>query len=118
MATTPVAPPSANPNPIPPAASTPAPPEATKVGSAAPSPKTTDSVRQPATESLAQQNSAAPPPSANDQPTAPATLPQAAGIPGHILSIRGLIVEVAFQGEARPALREILTIDGHPEILL
>ncbi|HVQ43969.1 MAG TPA: F0F1 ATP synthase subunit beta [Candidatus Saccharimonadia bacterium] len=37
---------------------------------------------------------------------------------GRIVSIRGLIVEVAFQGEGRPNLREILTIEGHPEILL
>src|SRR5215510_10972525 len=37
---------------------------------------------------------------------------------GHIVSIRGLIVEVAFQGEGRPLIREVLTIDGHPEILL
>jgi F-type H+-transporting ATPase subunit beta len=42
----------------------------------------------------------------------------AAGFTGHIVSIRGLIVEVHFQGEGRPALREILTIEGHPEILL
>ncbi len=37
---------------------------------------------------------------------------------GHITSIRGLIVEVAFKGDGRPALREILTIADHPEILL
>ena len=42
----------------------------------------------------------------------------AAGFTGHIVSIRGLIVEVSFQGEGRPALREILTIENHPEILL
>jgi F-type H+-transporting ATPase subunit beta len=42
----------------------------------------------------------------------------ATGIAGHIVSIRGLIVEVTFQGEGRPALREIMTIDQHPEILL
>ena len=41
-----------------------------------------------------------------------------AGFTGHIVSIRGLILEVAFHGEGRPALREILTIEGHPEILL
>jgi F-type H+-transporting ATPase subunit beta len=37
---------------------------------------------------------------------------------GHIISIRGLIVEVAFQGEGRPELREVMTVDGHPEIIL
>ncbi len=41
-----------------------------------------------------------------------------AGFTGHIVSIRGLIVEVAFHGEGRPTLREIMTIEGHPEILL
>lgn len=56
----------------------------------------------------------APAPSA--APT-PAVLP-ATGIPGHIVSIRGLIVEVAFSGQARPTLREIMTIEGHPEVLL
>jgi F-type H+-transporting ATPase subunit beta len=43
---------------------------------------------------------------------------RATGISGHIVSIRGLIVEVGFTGEARPSLREILTIEGHPEIML
>src|SRR4051794_36282741 len=42
----------------------------------------------------------------------------AAGTTGHITSIRGLIVEVTFQGDDRPGLREILSIEGHPEILL
>src|SRR5476651_1356761 len=42
----------------------------------------------------------------------------ATGIAGHIVSIRGLIVEVGFHGEGRPQLREIMTIEGHPEILL
>ncbi len=42
----------------------------------------------------------------------------AAGITGHIKIIRGLIVEVAFAGDERPALREVLTIEGHPEIML
>ncbi|HSX02933.1 MAG TPA: F0F1 ATP synthase subunit beta [Candidatus Saccharimonadia bacterium] len=42
----------------------------------------------------------------------------AAGIKGHIKIIRGLIVEVAFAGEERPTLREVLTIEGHPEIML
>jgi F-type H+/Na+-transporting ATPase subunit beta len=42
----------------------------------------------------------------------------ATGIAGHIVSIRGLIVEVAFQGETRPQLREVMTINGHPEVLL
>jgi F-type H+-transporting ATPase subunit beta len=37
---------------------------------------------------------------------------------GHIVSIRGLIVEVSFQGEGRPELREVMTIEGHPEVLL
>jgi F-type H+-transporting ATPase subunit beta len=40
------------------------------------------------------------------------------GIVGHIKSIRGLIVEVGFAGEERPALREVMTLDGHPEITL
>src|SRR6266403_4398409 len=42
----------------------------------------------------------------------------ATGIAGHIISIRGLIVEVAFQGDQRPNLREIMTIESHPEVLL
>lgn len=42
----------------------------------------------------------------------------AAGFTGHIVSIRGLIVEIAFAGEGRPALREVMTIENHPEILL
>ncbi len=42
----------------------------------------------------------------------------AAGIKGTITTIRGLIVEVHFSGETRPGLREILSIDGHPEIAL
>ncbi len=42
----------------------------------------------------------------------------AAGIPGHIKTIRGLIVEIAFTGETRPGLREIMTIEGHGEIML
>jgi F-type H+-transporting ATPase subunit beta len=37
---------------------------------------------------------------------------------GHIVSIRGLIVEVAFQGDGRPPLKEVLTIEGHEEIVL
>src|SRR3954467_7253980 len=37
---------------------------------------------------------------------------------GHIVSIRGLIVEVSFQGDGRPELREVMTIEGHPEVLL
>jgi F-type H+-transporting ATPase subunit beta len=54
-------------------------------------------------------------------PPAPTPTPApktATGIAGHIKSIRGLIVEVSFQGDKRPALREIMTIEGHPEILL
>jgi F-type H+-transporting ATPase subunit beta len=37
---------------------------------------------------------------------------------GHIVSIRGLIVEVNFEGTERPQLREVMTIEGHPEIIL
>ena len=40
------------------------------------------------------------------------------GIVGHIVSIRGLIVEVAFQGEERPTLREVMTIDGHNDVMM
>ncbi|HSX01195.1 MAG TPA: F0F1 ATP synthase subunit beta [Candidatus Saccharimonas sp.] len=42
----------------------------------------------------------------------------AAGVKGHITTIRGLIIEVGFQGTERPSLREILTIDGHSEVML
>jgi F-type H+/Na+-transporting ATPase subunit beta len=50
---------------------------------------------------------------------APASKPAAsAGISGHIISIRGLIVEVVFVGEQRPALREIMTIEGHTDVIL
>ncbi len=42
----------------------------------------------------------------------------AAGILGHITTIRGLIVEVAFTGEDRPSLREVMNVEGHPEIML
>ncbi len=41
-----------------------------------------------------------------------------AGIKGHIVSIRGLIVEVAFAGETRPGLREVMTVEGHEDIML
>jgi F-type H+-transporting ATPase subunit beta len=40
------------------------------------------------------------------------------GIIGHIKSIRGLIVDVGFIGDERPTIREVLTIEGHPEITL
>ncbi|HEY2003515.1 MAG TPA: F0F1 ATP synthase subunit beta [Candidatus Saccharimonadia bacterium] len=40
------------------------------------------------------------------------------GFTGHIVSIRGLIVEVAFPGNERPPLREVLSIEGHPDIML
>lgn len=42
----------------------------------------------------------------------------AAGIKGTITTIRGLIVEVHFTGDERPMLREVMTIEGHPEIML
>jgi len=42
----------------------------------------------------------------------------AAGIAGNITTIRGLIVEVVFGGEERPMLKEVLNIEGHPEIML
>lgn len=82
------------------------------VGSVAPSAVHTDSVRQPAGETLSQAI-----PQRIPGPPTSVTKP-AAGIAGHIINIRGLIVEVAFTGEARPALREIMTIEGHPELLL
>ncbi len=47
----------------------------------------------------------------------PTPIPQQ-GQAGHVVGIKGLIVEVAFTGEARPQLREILTVEGHPEIML
>jgi F-type H+-transporting ATPase subunit beta len=37
---------------------------------------------------------------------------------GHITSIRGLIVEVSFSGDGRPNLKEVLNIEGHPEVIL
>jgi len=37
---------------------------------------------------------------------------------GKIVSIRGLIVEVSFTGEGRPPLREVMQVEGHPEIIL
>ncbi|MBW4061717.1 F0F1 ATP synthase subunit beta [Candidatus Saccharibacteria bacterium] len=40
------------------------------------------------------------------------------GIVGHIKSIRGLIVEVGFTGDERPEVREVLTLEGHPEVTL
>lgn len=51
---------------------------------------------------------------------APASGPAATttGQVGHIVSIRGLIVEVAFTGNTRPPLRDILTIEGHTEVML
>jgi F-type H+-transporting ATPase subunit beta len=42
----------------------------------------------------------------------------AAGIVGHIKTIRGLIVEVSFVGQDRPLLQEVLNVEGHPEIML
>lgn len=40
------------------------------------------------------------------------------GQAGHVVGIKGLIVEVAFSGDTRPPLRELLTIEGHSEIML
>lgn len=40
------------------------------------------------------------------------------GIKGHIKSIRGLIVEVGFTGEERPPLREVMTLEVAPEVML
>jgi F-type H+-transporting ATPase subunit beta len=51
-------------------------------------------------------------------PKAAAQPAKAAGIVGRIVSIRGLIVEISFHGDTRPPLRELMTIEGHPEILL
>jgi F-type H+-transporting ATPase subunit beta len=61
--------------------------------------------------------SAAPPPDAAASVAAP-TKPATGGLSGHIVGIRGLIVEVAFKGEGRPPLRELLCVEGHPEILM
>ncbi|HEY6736944.1 MAG TPA: F0F1 ATP synthase subunit beta [Candidatus Saccharimonadia bacterium] len=48
---------------------------------------------------------------------APAPKPAASQV-GYIVTIRGLVVEVAFTGDTRPPLHEILTVEGHPEVLL
>ena len=40
------------------------------------------------------------------------------GIKGHIKSIRGLIIEVAFSGDERPPLRDIMTLESAPEVKL
>jgi F-type H+-transporting ATPase subunit beta len=40
------------------------------------------------------------------------------GIKGQIKSIRGLIVEVAFSGDERPPLRDIMTLEAAPEARL
>jgi len=40
------------------------------------------------------------------------------GIKGHIKSIRGLIVEVAFSGDERPPLRDVMTLEAAPEAKL
>jgi F-type H+-transporting ATPase subunit beta len=48
---------------------------------------------------------------------APAPAPNR-GLSGHIVALRGLIVEVAFKGEERPALRELMCVEGHPELLM
>ncbi len=37
---------------------------------------------------------------------------------GHIVTIRGLIVEVAFAGAEKPSLRELVLLDGHPDVSL
>lgn len=59
------------------------------------------------------------PPAQPASPAAPAAaVPAATGIPGRIVAIRGLIVEVDFTGDRRPNLREIMTIPDHPEIIL
>ncbi len=39
-------------------------------------------------------------------------------ISGQVKSIRGLIVEVGFTGDVRPELREVMIVDGHPEVVL
>jgi F-type H+/Na+-transporting ATPase subunit beta len=55
------------------------------------------------------------PKAAPDKPTAAKPV---SGVPGRIISIRGLIVEVGFTSDRRPSLREIMTIPDHPEIML
>ncbi len=40
------------------------------------------------------------------------------GIKGHIKTIRGLIVEVGFTGDERPPLRDIMTLEAAPEVML
>lgn len=37
---------------------------------------------------------------------------------GKIRTIRGLIVTIAFAGDERPVLREVMTVQGHPELII
>ena len=59
-----------------------------------------------------------PTPDATPAPAASAIPAATTAQTGHIAAIRGLIVEVAFTGDARPPLRDILTVVGHPEVML
>jgi len=92
--------------------------QAVPLAPAAPAPKpAAASPAPPAPASAAEQAKPTSPQPPKPTPAAVASK-SAHGIVGHIISIRGLIVEVAFTGETRPALREVMTIEGHPEIIL
>jgi F-type H+/Na+-transporting ATPase subunit beta len=62
---------------------------------------------------------AAPAAAPSTKAPAPAARPQTSrGLSGHVVAIRGLIVEVAFKGEERPPLRELMHVEDHPDLLL
>ncbi len=88
---------------------------ATEAKSVNPAP--TSSVQAPTAPSAPQAAAAvAPKPAA--APKVAATSKAATGITGRIIAIRGLIVEVAFSGDRRPPLREVMTVPDHPEVML
>jgi F-type H+-transporting ATPase subunit beta len=37
---------------------------------------------------------------------------------GHVKAIRGLIATVGFSGDERPQTKEVMVVDGHPEVML
>ncbi|MDF2460710.1 MAG: atpD, partial [Candidatus Saccharibacteria bacterium] len=98
------------PTPAAPAATTAAPPAEVK---AAPAPEAKTEEAKP--ETKAEEKAEAP--KTEPAEAAPAAKPPTP-VSGHIVSIRGLIVEVAFKGDRRPPLREILTVADSPDVIL
>jgi F-type H+-transporting ATPase subunit beta len=96
----------------------PAAPAAPKVE---PAPPAAAQPPKPAEPKPAEPKSATPAPApAPAEPVAAPAKPAAKAVQatGHIVAIRGLIVEVAFKGEHRPPLREVLTLVDSNDVIL